>query len=39
MAKNAKEIVNDEKLNLQTTVGLPVIESAGGLVCNRYHHM
>ena len=39
MAKNEKEIVNDEKRNLQTTIGLPIIESAGGLVCNRYHHI
>jgi len=34
-----KEIVIEEKRNLQTTIGLPVIESAGGLVCNRYHHI
>lgn len=26
-------------LNLETTVGLPVIESAGGLVCNHRHHI
>ncbi len=26
-------------LNLESTVGLPVIESAGGLVCNHRHHI
>ena len=39
MAKNEKEIVGDAKLNLKNTIGLPIIESAGGLVCNRYHHI
>jgi 8-oxo-dGTP pyrophosphatase MutT (NUDIX family) len=28
-----------EPLTLEATVGLPVIESAGGLVCNRRHHI
>lgn len=28
-----------EKICLETTIGLPVIESAGGLVCNRRHHI
>lgn len=27
------------KVNLETTVGLPIIESAGGLVCNHRHHI
>jgi 8-oxo-dGTP pyrophosphatase MutT (NUDIX family) len=26
-------------LNLKNTIGLPFIESAGGLVCNRNHHI
>jgi len=34
-----KEMIIEEKRNLRTTIGLPVIESAGGLVCNRYHHI
>ncbi len=25
--------------NLKDTIGLPVIHSAGGLVCNHYHHV
>lgn len=25
--------------NLKSTINLPFIESAGGLVCNRYHHI
>ncbi len=29
----------NEKISLETTIGLPVIESAGGLVCNRRHHI
>ncbi len=33
MLKNSKDT------NLQSTIGLPVIESAGGLVCNRGHHV
>ena len=39
MTKKLKETNGDEKPNLQATIGLPVIESAGGLVCNRYHHI
>ncbi len=27
------------KLSLEETIGLPVIESAGGLVCNHYQHV
>ena len=34
-----KEIDSEEKLNLRSTIGLPVVESAGGLVCNRYYHI
>ena len=30
---------NGDKLTLGNTLGLPIIESAGGLVCNRYHHV
>ncbi len=29
----------DDKVNLDNTLGLPVIASAGGLVCNRFHHI
>lgn len=29
----------NQEINLQNTVNLPVIESAGGLVCNRNHHV
>lgn len=36
--KNKKK-KNKESCNLKNTVGLPVIESAGGLVCNRNHHI
>lgn len=25
--------------NLESTINLPIIESAGGLVCNRHHHI
>ena len=32
-------IVSDEKYTLEKTINLPVIESAGGLVCNRNHHI
>lgn len=39
MAKSTKELTDGEKLSLQNTVNLPVVESAGGLVCNRYHHI
>ena len=28
-----------EKFSLENTINLPVIESAGGLVCNRNHHI
>jgi 8-oxo-dGTP pyrophosphatase MutT (NUDIX family) len=34
-----KQELADVEFTLQETVGLPVIESAGGLVCNRYHHV
>jgi 8-oxo-dGTP pyrophosphatase MutT (NUDIX family) len=30
---------NDIKITLKETIGLPVIESAGGLVCNNDHHI
>lgn len=36
MSKNNKEFVSP---SLERTIGLPVIESAGGLVCNRNHHI
>lgn len=39
MAKKTRSSQVDDKLTLQNTVGLPIIESAGGLVCNRYHHI
>ena len=39
MVRKTKSKQNNEKMTLQKTVGLPVIESAGGLVCNRYHHI
>ena len=39
MAKKNKLPDLEEKLSLQSTIKLPVIESAGGLVCNRYHHI
>ena len=29
----------EEKYTLEGTINLPVIESAGGLVCNRNHHI
>ena len=29
----------DDKVNLDNTLGLPVIASAGGLVSNRFHHI
>ena len=29
----------DDKINLDNTLDLPVIASAGGLVCNRFHHI
>lgn len=31
--------MSSNPLNLQDTVDLPIIESAGGLVCNHYHHI
>ena len=31
--------VTVKKFNLKSTINLPVIESAGGLVCNRNHHI
>lgn len=39
MAKEKESKDNKEKITLQETVNLPVIESAGGLVCNHYHHV
>jgi len=39
MAKKNKNPDQEEKISLQSTIKLPVIESAGGLVCNRYHHI
>jgi 8-oxo-dGTP pyrophosphatase MutT (NUDIX family) len=30
---------NNDHFNLKNTIGLPFIESAGGLVCNRNHHI
>ena len=39
MPKKDKDYLNEEKISLQSTVGLPIIESAGGLVCNHYHHI
>lgn len=39
MARKFKENEDDDKQTLASTIGLPVIESAGGLVCNRYHHI
>ena len=39
MTKDKEGKDNKEKITLQETVNLPVIESAGGLVCNHYHHI
>ncbi len=39
MARKIKENQSDDKQSLPNTISLPVIESAGGLVCNRYHHI
>ncbi len=39
MARKSKETQGEDKQTLANTIGLPVIESAGGLVCNRYHHI
>lgn len=32
-------MTNKDSFNLKSTLGLPLIESAGGLVCNRNHHI
>lgn len=32
-------MTNKDTTSLKQTLGLPVIESAGGLVCNRSHHI
>ncbi|NRA42249.1 MAG: NUDIX domain-containing protein [Pseudomonadales bacterium] len=29
----------NDTYSLESTIGLPIIESAGGLVCNHYHHI
>ena len=39
MAKKNKLPDQEGRLSLQSTINLPVIESAGGLVCNRSHHI
>ncbi len=39
MAKKNKQASQDDSLSLQSTINLPVVESAGGLVCNRNHHI
>ena len=31
--------MNDTKITLSNTINLPIIESAGGLVCNQNHHI
>lgn len=31
--------MNDTKISLSNTINLPIIESAGGLVCNQSHHI
>jgi len=28
-----------DKVSMENTIGLPIVESAGGLVCNRSHHI
>ncbi len=33
------ENTEQEKFTLKTTIDLPVINSAGGLVCNHHHHL
>ncbi len=38
MASKKKQKKTSDGFTLETTMGLPVVESAGGLVCNRYHH-
>lgn len=35
--KNTKS--KDECISLKSTIDLPIIESAGGLVCNKNHHI
>lgn len=30
---------SDTRISLKKTIGLPVIESSGGLVCNKNHHI
>jgi len=37
--KKVKVKIQKGDMSLQQTVGLPVLESAGGLVCNRSHHI
>lgn len=37
MGKEVSTDTLEESASLKNTIGLPVIESAGGLVCNRYH--
>jgi len=32
-------LIKPSPKNLLDTVNLPVVESAGGLICNRYHHI
>ena len=39
MAKKNKQSGQEDSLSLQSTINLPVVESAGGLVCNRNHHI
>jgi len=39
MAKKNKQANQEGSLSLQSTINLPVVESAGGLVCNRNHHI
>ena len=33
------EPIDADKIGLKSTINLPIIESAGGLVCNRSHHI
>lgn len=39
MGKHNKNDKGKKRMNLEETIGLPVIESAGGLVRNRSHHV
>ena len=39
MGKHNKNDKGQKRMNLEETIGLPVIESAGGLVRNRSHHV